>query len=159
MTLVGQPRYYCLESDVFFKENSVDMINNDAYKRFQENLVYLKENPDRINRVYVSGSTSPDGNTGDNIVLCNKRTWKVIDIFLQYLPANKIYVLSNGEDYDLLYDLVEESDDPDKQLILNILSIHRNPKYHLKQYPAIWNRLSKQYFPLLRRVHVEVYIE
>ena len=159
LTLSGQPYYFSFDSNVYFKPNSTDMIEDANYKKFEEGLKILKEYPDNVTHVYISSSTSPDGNTWSNIDLCNKRSWKVIDMVLKYVTSDKVYIMSHGEDYDLLYDLVDESNDPDKTLILNILTIHRNPKYHLKQYPEIWKRLEKQYFHLLRRVHVEIYIE
>ena len=119
-----------------------------------------------IRSIVVTGYSSPDGPHTLNERLAKMR----MNNFLNY--ADKRYNLSSkfnlqrnyvAEDWDECRNMVESSNIPHKDSVLNIISQNITPalkEQHLKQMPEVWEYMATNILPPLRRVVVQVaYVE
>ncbi|MGM9786072.1 MAG: DUF3575 domain-containing protein [Candidatus Cryptobacteroides sp.] len=128
-------------------------------------LMQMLEDPDiELDRVYVCGSTSPEGLWGENVTLSQARTDNVAR-YIQYaldIPEHKIIKKSIVEDWDRLADMIEESEDlPYKYEALNIIRTkdwgERKTALRKLGGGKVWKILEKDYFPELRSVRFGIF--
>lgn len=128
-------------------------------------LMQMLEDPDiELDRVYVCGSTSPEGLWGENVTLSQARTDNVAR-YIQYaldIPEYKIIKKSLVEDWDRLADMIEESEDlPYKYEALHIIRTkdwgERKTALRKLGGGKVWKILEKDYFPELRSVRFGIF--
>jgi len=140
--------------------------NNPELQAAAFELADVMSDPDRkLLRVYVCGSASPEGLWQDNVALSEART----DAAVRYLrhvtgiPASMIHVHSLNEDWDRLYELVEESEIPYRDDVLEIISTKKwgERKLALQRLGdgKVWDILLKDFFPKMRCVRVAIYCQ
>ncbi len=125
----------------------------------------LRDKDARLLCVYVCGSASPDGLWQDNVNLSKART----EAAAQYLrrvtgvSADLIYKQSLDEDWDRLYELVEESDMKYKDEVLQIIKTRTwgERKQALQKLDGgkAWRILLDDFFPQLRCVRIGFYCQ
>ncbi len=125
----------------------------------------LRDRNTRLLRVYVCGSASPDGLWQDNVKLSQARTDAAVR-YLRYVTGvsvDKIHSKSLDEDWDRLYELVEESDIPYREEVLNIIDTKSwgERKNALKELGGgrVWRILMDDFFPQLRCVRIGIYCQ
>lgn len=128
-------------------------------------LMQMLEDPDiELDRVYVCGSTSPEGLWGENVTLGQARADNVAR-YIQYaldIPEYKIIKKSLVEDWDRLADMIEESEDlPYKYEALHIIRTmdwgERKTALRKLGGGKVWKILEKDYFPELRSVRFGIF--
>ena len=152
MCLVGwaQPRDTVINSTLYFKVNTTEFIEDDNYNNFITNqLPFIQEHRADIKYVKITGTASPEGSYERNRELARMRA----DVINDILDRNETVTIS--EDYEGLYKLIEESNEPWKGKVLKILSNRSNVKRDLIN-SGYWWRLKQYYFPKLRRIDVSV---
>ncbi len=83
---------------VEFVVNTNRIIDNDCYSQFaNEILPMVHYNEDRVIKVMIVGSASPEGNPERNRYLSKIRAEKVLDILSKFISKEKIDVVSDGE--------------------------------------------------------------
>ncbi len=128
----------------------MDILRNDELK-----LLY----------VYVCGSASPDGNWQFNVKLSSDRTNAAAEYLnsVTGVPLTKIHKESLNEDWDRLYELIEDSDIIYRQEILEIIrtSNWSERKQELKQLGGgrVWRILLDDFFPKLRCVRIAFFCQ
>lgn len=122
----------------------------------------MKESPDQVRKIVITGYASPDGPLKFNEKLAASRAAD----FVAY--ADKNYGLENrfgvesrsvAEDWETCRMMVENSSMPDKAAVLAVIDSRDAPdhkEYRLKQMPAAWEYMKTRILPSLRRVEVLV---
>ncbi len=123
----------------------------------------LKDKDAELLSVYVCGTASPDGLYQENLKLSKART----EATVRYLKAvtgiseDKIHFQSLEEDWDRLYELVEDSEIPYKDEVLDIIITKTwgERKQALKEVGGgeVWRILMQDIFPLMRCVRIGIY--
>ncbi len=125
----------------------------------------LKDENVKLLRVYVCGSTSPDGLWQYNVNLSKARTDATVRYLRQAtgIPYDKICSENLNEDWDRLYELVEQSDIPYREEILNIISTKKwgERKLALQKLGGgkVWRILIDEFFPQLRCVRIAFFCQ
>ncbi|MGM9736353.1 MAG: DUF3575 domain-containing protein [Candidatus Cryptobacteroides sp.] len=127
-------------------------------------LMQMLEDPEiELDRVYVCGSTSPEGLWGENVTLSKARTENVAR-YIQYaldIPESKIIRKSLVEDWDRLADMIEESDIPYKYEALRIIRTmdwgERKTALRKLGGGKVWKILEKDFFPEMRSVRFGIF--
>lgn len=123
----------------------------------------LYDRNSRILSVYVCGSTSPDGLWQENVALSQARTNAAVRYLKNVtgIPSYLIHAESLNEDWDRLYDLVEESDIPYREQVLDIIRTktwgERKRALQTLGGGKVWRILLDDYFPKLRCIRVAIY--
>ncbi len=125
----------------------------------------LRKKDVKLLSVYVCGSASPDGLWQENVTLSQARTDATVR-YLRYVTgvsADKIHQKSLNEDWDRLYELVEDSDMPFRNEVLNII---KNKSWSERKQALmglaggkVWRVLVEDFFPKLRCVRIGIYCE
>lgn len=125
----------------------------------------LRDRNRQLLKVYVCGSTSPDGLWQENVDLSRARTDAAVR-YLRYVtgvPLDKIHSQSLNEDWNRLYELVSESDIPYKDEVLYIISTKSwgERKQALRNLDGgkVWRILVDDFFPQLRCVRIALYCQ
>ncbi len=158
---------------VVFRVNRYDRFTDDQLLRQLEQQVLPIINRDsmKLVRLAVRGASSPEGPYAFNRELSYKRA-HTLTIFLrarmQVPVQDSIFTIQHvAEDYDLLVALMHRANDPDVQVVENLVR-HHTPKQQytlLKkrlqrlQHGKLWKRLWYQYFPELRAAHLILFFE
>ncbi len=136
--------------------------------RFMHDAVFeltdiLLDSDSKLLCVYVCGSASPDGLWQNNVDLSAARTEAAAD-YLHYvtgIPEDRIYRESLNEDWDRLYELVEQSDIIYKDDILEIIvtTDWGERKTALRELGGgeAWEILMRDFFPRLRCVRIAIF--
>ncbi len=140
--------------------------NNPGVQEAAFELADILRNKDmRLLRVYVCGSASPDGLWQDNVNLSKARTEAAVR-YLRYvtgISVDKIHQKSLDEDWDRLYELVDASDIPYREEVLNIIISKSwgDRKQALKNLAGgtVWRILMDDFFPQLRCVRIGFYCQ
>ena len=152
------------DAKIMFKINEATVrpaqLNSEDIKLLQD---FIKENTGdpkkKVSNVYTKAYASPDGPLNFNDKLSSKRgetTQKAVSkkFSKDKTPAEKFDVEAMGEDWEGFKELVEASNIPDKNLILNVLSMYSNPEVRdseIKNMTAAFNVLKEKILPELRR--------
>ena len=109
--------------------------------------------------VNVHSYASPDGTMAFNTQLAEKREVNTVDYMRNQLKKDKITEFGEltseftPEDWEGFQQLVEKSNIQDKNLILSVLKMYKDPEQReaeLKNMSAVFNELAEQILPQLR---------
>lgn len=143
--------------------------NSEFFKIYREMLPQFKADSLELKRLYIRGAASPEGPYDNNKRLGKGRTealLKIIKADLNDYSQSEIQVEASSinEDYAYLLVLMEQSDDPDSEVVRQIITesqgVEPTIKHRLRQYQSgkLWRRLLKQYFPRLRSARVMLWL-
>ncbi len=134
---------------------------DDSQIKLLEEFVRENQNKDRVSlgNIQAKGYASPDGPVDFNDKLSKNRSNTGKDaISKQLKDVNVGYdVAAYGEDWEGFKILVEASDIPDKDLILQVLSLYSSPvqrDQEIKNMSSVFEVLKKEILPQLRRTQL-----
>lgn len=141
----------------------------DNYPKFNaaayELSQVLKDSSKELLQVWVCGSASPDGLWAYNVKLSQARTDSAVAYLKEVMdiPDSLIHKESLNEDWDRLAELVEESDIPCRNQVLEIIANkswgERKTALQELQDGKVWDILVEDFFPKLRCVRFAIYCE
>jgi len=123
----------------------------------------LKDPSKELLQVWVCGSASPDGLWAYNVKLSMDRTNAAANYLKDVLdiPDAQIHKESLNEDWDRLYSLIEESDIPCRNQVLEIIKnkdwAERKIALQELQGGEVWDILVRDFFPKLRCVRFAIF--
>ena len=130
------------------------------YVDFNKDLLAANAAPNmEIAGVNVHSYASPDGTMAFNTQLAEKRENVTVDYMRNQLKKDKITEFGEltseftPEDWEGFQQLVEKSNIQDKNLILSVLKMYKDPEQReaeLKNMSAVFNELAEQILPQLR---------
>ncbi|MDE6380222.1 MAG: hypothetical protein K2L11_07095 [Muribaculaceae bacterium] len=130
------------------------------YVDFNNDLLAANAAPNmEIANVNVHSYASPDGTMAFNTQLAEKRETNTVDYMRNQLKKDKITEFGEltseftPEDWEGFQQLVEKSNIQDKNLILSVLKMYKDPEQReaeLKNMSAVFNELAEQILPQLR---------
>ncbi|MDE7409874.1 MAG: hypothetical protein K2N09_07615 [Muribaculaceae bacterium] len=139
------------------RANQVDAAD---YVDFNKELMAANDAPNReIAGVNVHSYASPDGTMEFNTQLAEKREVNTVDYMRNQLKKDNITEFGEltseftPEDWEGFQQLVEKSNIQDKNLILSVLKMYKDPEQReaeLKNMSAVFNELAEQILPQLR---------
>ena len=139
----------------------------DNYPKFNaaayELSQVLKDSSKELLQVWVCGSASPDGLWAYNVKLSQARTDSAVAYLKEVMdiPDSLIHKESLNEDWDRLAELVEESDIPCRNQVLEIIANkswgERKTALQELQDGKVWDILVEDFFPKLRCVRFAIY--
>ncbi len=140
--------------------------NNPAIRDAAFELMDILRNRDmKLLSVYVCGSASPDGLYQDNARLSQARTAAAAKYLNQVtgVSMDMIHQESLNEDWDRLYELIEESDISHKSEVLNIIRTkdwgERKSALQKLDGGKVWRVLLDDFFPQLRCIRIGIYCQ
>ncbi len=166
-----------LSTQVTLRKGTSAPAENVAFRAAVEGLFKdLEKSGARLDSVTVYGGSSPDGLWGNNIVLSRQRTDNAADYLIKTMqvPADKVGRVDLHEDWTALYKMVEASDLPEKDKVLEIIKTktwgERKTALRSLQDGKVWEQMDDLFFPGLHGVRivlhcskedkpVEVYVE
>ena len=141
-----------------------DLDNSVEFDRFISILSDVLENSySELIGVYVCGATSPDGLWQDNVNLSEKRTREAVELIRRRtgISPHLIHSKSLNEDWDYLYELVENSYLPHREEVLDIISTKKWGERKSALWKVgdgeVWDILMDEFFPLMRGIRVAVF--
>lgn len=130
------------------------------YVEFNDKLQKANEAPNReIAGVAVNSFASPDGTLEFNTKLAEKRETNTVSYVENQLKKDKITEFGEltssftPEDWDGFQKLVENSSIQDKELILSVLKMYKDPEQRekeLRNLSAVFDELADEILPQLR---------
>ena len=130
------------------------------YVDFNKDLLAANAAPNmEIAGVNVHSYASPDGTMAFNTQLAEKRENVTVDYMRNQLKKDKITEFGEltseftPEDWEGFQQLVEKSNIQDKNLIMSVLKMYKDPEQReaeLKNMSAVFNELAEQILPQLR---------
>lgn len=115
-----------------------------------------------VRQVWICGATSPVGLWGDNFKKGAALTRAAVDFFKSRTGLNDslIHSYNLDEDWRHLYAIVEQSDMPHRDEVLNTVTElnwgDRKRTLQTLHDGRVWSRLTLEYFPLMNAVRVAV---
>lgn len=161
------------EANIMFLINKAD-VRPDQLKSSEvaelEKFIAANKGADRrtLGTLYSKSYASPDGALDFNNKLADNRsktTKKAMDKTIkanQKLQGVTLDVDALGEDWDGFKTLVEASDIPDKNLVLQVLSMYSDPEQRdreIANMTSVFNILKEKILPQLRRSKLAVDVE
>ena len=151
-------------AEIKFLINQANIRNNQTsaadYVDFNNDLLAANAAPNmEIAGVNVHSYASPDGTMAFNTQLAEKRENVTVDYMRNQLKKDKITEFGEltseftPEDWEGFQELVEKSNIQDKNLILSVLKMYKDPEQReteLKNMSAVFNELAEQILPQLR---------
>lgn len=123
----------------------------------------LEDPAKELLQVWVCGSSSPDGLWANNVRLSKERTDAAADYLKNVLniPVYQIHKENLNEDWNRLSELVEDSDIPCREEVLEIIATkqwgERKTALQKLQGGTVWDVLVKDFFPKLRCVRFAIF--
>ncbi len=137
-----------------------NQVDAPDYVDFNKDLIAANDAPNReIENVNVHSYASPDGTMAFNTQLAEKREANTVSYMRNQLKKDKITEFGEltseftPEDWEGFQQLVEKSNIQDKNLILSVLKMYKDPEQReteLKNMSAVFNELAEQILPQLR---------
>lgn len=137
-----------------------NQIDAPDYVNFNKDLIAANDAPNReIEGVNVHSYASPDGTMAFNTQLAEKRENVTVNYMRNQLKKDNITEFGEltseftPEDWEGFQELVEKSNIQDKNLILSVLKMYKDPEQReteLKNMSAVFNELAEQILPQLR---------
>ncbi|MBP1630483.1 MAG: hypothetical protein H6Q15_1376 [Bacteroidetes bacterium] len=158
--------YICVKEsstfNFFFQINSSTINNNywtnsHTVKSLNDFLLGVKAKD--IDSIKVFSNSSPDGNQNFNIKLSQERAQSIkhyFDIKYSHIPQVKLISQSNGENWNLLRELIiQDTNIPSKQAVLYIIDKVKNLDQREKQLKRLnkgkpYRYILRNIFPFLR---------
>ncbi|MDE7418675.1 MAG: hypothetical protein K2N35_00530 [Muribaculaceae bacterium] len=139
------------------RANQVDAAD---YVDFNKDLIASNDAPNReIAGINIHSYASPDGTMAFNKALAEKREDVTVEYMRNQLKKDKITEFGEltseftPEDWEGFQELVEKSNIQDKNLILSVLKMYKDPEQReqeLRNMSAVFNELAEQILPQLR---------
>ncbi|MDE6741279.1 MAG: tetratricopeptide repeat protein, partial [Muribaculaceae bacterium] len=130
------------------------------YVDFNNDLLAANAAPNlEIAGINVHSYASPDGTMAFNTQLAEKREVNTVDYMRNQLKKDKITEFGEltseftPEDWEGFQQLVEKSNIQDKNLILSVLKMYKDPEQRereIRNMSAVFNELAEQILPQLR---------
>ncbi len=137
-----------------------NQVDAPGYVNFNKDLIASNDAPNReIAGINIHSYASPDGTMAFNKALAEKRETTTVDYMRNQLKKDKITEFGEltseftPEDWEGFQQLVEKSNIQDKNLILSVLKMYKDPEQReaeLKNMSAVFNELAEQILPQLR---------
>ena len=137
-----------------------NQVDAPDYVDFNKDLIAANDAPNReIEGVNIHSYASPDGTMAFNTQLAEKREANTVSYMRNQLKKDKITEFGEltseftPEDWEGFQQLVEKSNIQDKNLILSVLKMYKDPEQReaeLKNMSAVFNELAEQILPQLR---------
>lgn len=112
----------------------------------------------KINNIEISSYASPDGGMSLNTKLAEKRESNTASYLSKELKKGKVNTTVDSkytaEDWDGFQELVSKSNIQDKDLILRVLSMYKDPEQReteIKNLSTVFKNLADEILPQLRR--------
>lgn len=150
-------------ADIKFLVNQANIRDGELKKgdivRLQKNMVEASQAPNReIEEINVSSYASPEGGIDLNTRLAQNREKNTTDYLNKELKRNNISfgeltAQFTPEDWDGFQRLVSESNIQDKELILSVLSMYKDPEQRereIRNLSSIFDQLAEDILPQLR---------
>lgn len=159
-------------ADIHFLINQANVRSSETgkedYVALNRKLVEAAAAPDRqIEGLSVSSFASPEGSLEFNTALAEKREKNTTGFLENQLKKDKITEFGEltsqftPEDWEGFRQLVEKSNIQDKRLILDVLSMQKDPELREKEIrnlSTVFNELADQILPQLRYSRVQASI-
>ncbi len=137
-----------------------NQVDAPDYVDFNKDLIASNDAPNReIAGINVHSYASPDGTMAFNTQLAEKRENVTVDYMRNQLKKDKITEFGEltseftPEDWEGFQQLVEKSNIQDKNLILSVLKMYKDPEQReqeIRNMSAVFNELAEQILPQLR---------
>ncbi|MDE6695357.1 MAG: hypothetical protein K2K25_00595 [Muribaculaceae bacterium] len=137
-----------------------NQVDAKDYIDFNNDLIASNDAPNReIAGINVHSYASPDGTMAFNTQLAEKREVATVDYMRNQLKKDKITEFGEltseftPEDWEGFQQLVEKSNIQDKNLILSVLKMYKDPEQReneIRNMSAVFNELAEQILPQLR---------
>lgn len=137
-----------------------NQVNAADYVSFNDQLQKANEAPNReIAGVAVNSFASPDGTLEFNTKLAEKRETNTVSYVEKQLKKDNITEFGEltssftPEDWEGFQQLVENSNIQDKELILSVLKMYKDPEQRekeLRNLSAVFDELAEEILPQLR---------
>ncbi len=162
-----------IEADILFLINQTnvraDQINTAAMKEFNGAVKEANEDARReIKEINISSYASPDGGVKLNTRIAEgreKNTKKYLDKAFKENDIEETGVLTSdftAQDWEGFQRLVAESNIQDKELILSVLSMYKDPEERereIRNLSSVFDQLAQQILPQLRYSRLSATIE
>jgi Flp pilus assembly protein TadD len=138
-------------------------LNSDQMNEFTATLKEIKADTENkvLDNVEVSAYASPDGDIDLNDRLAAQRQKNAESHVNKLLKKNKVDAFVDteytAEDWEGFQELVAGSNIPDKDLILRVLSMYKEPEVRereIKNISAVYSELAEEILPQLRRARL-----
>lgn len=143
-------------------------LNSTSMKDFVKMLKQINDEKETkaLKNIEVSAYASPDGALDLNTRLAEKRQDNSEKYLQKQLKSNKmtaeVDTKYTAEDWDGFQELVSQSNIQDKEVILRVLSMYKDPEEREKQIrnmSAVFKELADQILPELRRARLTINYE
>ena len=143
-------------------------LNSTSMKDFVKMLKQINDEKETkaLKNIEVSAYASPDGALNLNTRLAEKRQDNSEKYLQKQLKSNKmtaeVDTKYTAEDWDGFQELVSQSNIQDKEVILRVLSMYKDPEEREKQIrnmSAVFKELADQILPELRRARLTINYE
>lgn len=115
-----------LPTTVEFEKNTNEFVHNEKYTNYITNIVpFIKENSDRIDKILLVGSASPEGNKDKNMVLANRRADRIYSFISDIIAKDKVAV---NNDYELFLSKTGLGEEDFARLRATYIEIHLKPE-------------------------------
>ncbi len=138
-------------------------LNSAEMKEFTQTIkdVDADKKNKQLENIEVSAYASPDGGLDLNDRLASQRQNKAKSHVNKVLKKNKVSAQVDteytAEDWEGFQELVAASNIPDKDLILRVLSMYKDPEVRereIKNISAVYGELAEEILPQLRRARL-----
>ena len=146
-----------------------DQLNSEQMKALQQELVNANEADNRvIKEVNIKSYASPDGTLDFNTALAEKRETNTKGYMVEQLKKQKIKEFGEltaeftPEDWEGLQKLLAESNLQDKQVIIDVLSMYKDPEQRekeLQNFIKVYEQLPDVILPKLRYSRITAAID
>ena len=159
-------------ADIHFLINQAnirtDQTDQASYIDLNKQLVEANADPNKeIAGISVSSYASPEGTLAFNTQLAEKREQNTTALVEDQLKKDKITEFGEltssftPEDWEGFQQLVEKSNIQDKELILSVLSMYKDPEERereIRNLSSVFNELADQILPQLRYSRIQATI-
>ncbi|MDL2213240.1 tetratricopeptide repeat protein [Bacteroides sp. OttesenSCG-928-E20] len=134
-------------------------LNSGDIKNFNKQVVEVDgaENK-KISNIEISAYASPDGGVSLNTKLAEQRESNTADYVNRQLKKAKVDAVLDAkytaQDWEGFQELVSKSNIQDKELILRVLSMYKDPQQReqeIKNISSVYKKLADEILPQLRR--------
>ena len=160
-------------SDIMFLINQANIranqLNTDAMEELKKELIAANGDTSRvIKEINIQSYASPDGSIDFNTQLAQKREDNTTAYLNQQLKKDKITEFGDltaqftAEDWEGFQKLVQQSNIQDKELILSVLSMYKDPEQReaeIRNLSNIFEQLADQILPQLRYSRITASID
>ena len=138
-------------------------LRTNSVQDFVKILKEINDNEEtrKLNNIEVSAYASPEGSYDFNERLAEKRQNSGAEYVAQQLKKNKmkadVDTKFTAEDWDGFQQLVSESNIQDKDVILRVLSMYKDPaerEQQIRNMSVVYDELAKGILPELRRARL-----